>query len=180
MLPAGLPSSACWITPGYLLGDIVTWRMRLDWIERLALALPLGVVILAIPGTMALLLHLTLTQLALGWMITSALVVVAWLIWGVRVPEDELPQRWGWDEIVLFLIIAVAFIAVVPTLNLYKIDGDAYVVNSFSADALAGLPLNETEPLFGTDLALACAWFLTKPCRSSICGRTFPTSIPTL
>ncbi|MCO5199282.1 MAG: tetratricopeptide repeat protein [Anaerolineae bacterium] len=140
------------ITPGYLLGDIVTWRMRLDWIERLALALPLGVVILAIPGTMALLLHLTLTQLALGWMITSALVVVAWLIWGVRVPEDELPQRWGWDEIVLFLIIAVAFIAVVPTLNLYKIDGDAYAVNSFSADALAGLPLNETEPLFGTDL----------------------------
>ena len=28
----------------------------------------------------------------------------------------------------------------------------AYAVASFSADALAGLPLNATEPIFGTDL----------------------------
>ncbi|HXF62020.1 MAG TPA: tetratricopeptide repeat protein, partial [Caldilineaceae bacterium] len=32
------------------------------------------------------------------------------------------------------------------------IDGDAYAVSSFAADALAGLPLNGAEPLFGTDL----------------------------
>ena len=33
-----------------------------------------------------------------------------------------------------------------------RIDGDAYAVNTFAVDALAGLPLNAREPLFGTDL----------------------------
>jgi tetratricopeptide (TPR) repeat protein len=56
------------------------------------------------------------------------------------------------DEIILLLLLAGAFVAIIPTLSLYKIDGDAYAVASFAADALAGLPLNATEPLFGTTL----------------------------
>ena len=78
-IPAQLPLQlASWltfigllITPGYLLADLITWRMEIDWLERLALALPLGVAILAVPGIVALVLHLTISQLTLGWMVAS-------------------------------------------------------------------------------------------------------------
>jgi tetratricopeptide (TPR) repeat protein len=169
-LPSHLPLQvASWltfvallITPGYLLADIITWRMGIDWVERLALAFPLGVAILAVPGTVSLLLHATITQLTTAWMMTTALMLTVWLIhliW-VRtlnrlfVKRTRLAPRTPWtlDEIIMLFLLGVAFIAILPTLSLYKIDGDAYAVNSFVADALAGLPLNASEPLFGTGL----------------------------
>ena len=78
-IPAFLPlHMASWfaflallIAPGYLLGDIITWRLNLDTLERLALALPMGIAIMAIPGATALLLHLDVHQLALGWSLLS-------------------------------------------------------------------------------------------------------------
>ena len=161
-LPALLPlQAASWlafiallITPGYLLGDIITWKLDLDVVERLALALPLGVAILAVPGIIALLLHVDIHQLALGWAVASGAVIISWLFHEAiifsRRPRSQNP--WKVDEIILLGLILIAFVALLPTLNLYKIDGDAFAVNSFSADAIAGLPLNETEPIFGTDL----------------------------
>ena len=161
-LPAVLPLQlASWfafiallITPGYLLGDIITWKLNLDALERLALALPLGMAVLAVPGIMALLLHLNIHELALGWAISSSLVILAWFFHEAwifrRRTHDENP--WKADEILVLSLILIAFIAIMPTLDLYKIDGDAYAVNSFTADAMAGLPLNAKEPLFGTDL----------------------------
>ena len=161
-LPALLPlHAASWlafiallIVPGYLLGDIITWKLDLDIVERMALALPLGAAVLAVPGIISLLLHLDIHQLAFGWAIASGIVIVSWLfneafIYRQR-PEGTNP--WKIDEIFLMGLILVAFIALLPTFNLYKIDGDAFAVNSFSADAMAGLPLNETEPIFGTEL----------------------------
>jgi tetratricopeptide (TPR) repeat protein len=169
-VPARLPlQPASWltflallITPGYFLADLITWRMDLDWLERLALALPLGVACMALPGIGALLLHVTIRELTAGWMVVSALTMAAWLL---HVVWERLLHRlflnraqgapraaWALDEIVLLLLLAGAFAAIVPTLSLYKIDGDAYAVNSFAADALAGLPLNAREPLFGTSL----------------------------
>jgi hypothetical protein len=150
------------ITPGYLLADLITWRMDIDWVERLALAFPLGVAILAVPGIASLLLHATITELTTAWKISTALLLFVWLlhlIW-VRtlnrlfvLRARQAPRTpWALDEIIMLIVLAVAFVAVIPTLSLYKIDGDAYAVNSFAADALAGLPLNATEPLFGTGL----------------------------
>lgn len=162
-LPLLLPvQAASWITflalfiaPGYLLGDLVARRLELDLPERLALAFPLGVAALTPVGMAGLLLHWTVEQLALGWALTSGVVIVAWalawLVWPRR-PASSGGMPWAFDETLLALFLAVVFVVMVPTLNLYKIDGDAYAVNSFSADALAGLPLNATEPLFGTDL----------------------------
>ncbi len=161
-LPALLPMQlASWfafiallITPGYLLGDIITWKLNLDVLERLALALPLGTAVLAIPGTVALVLHLDVHQLAYGWAIVSGIIILGWFFheaWVVKDrPHDE--DHWKAGELLAIGLVLVAFIAIVPTLNLYKIDGDAYAVNSFTADAMAGLPLNQTEPIFGTDL----------------------------
>ncbi len=161
-LPAYLPLQvASWlaflallIAPGYLLGDMITWRLKMDGLERLALALPLGVAVLAVPGTAALLLHLDIHQLALGWALLSGLVIIAWFLHEWRVVGGQRPsvEPWQIDELLLLGLILGAFLFLLPTLNMYKIDGDAYAVNSFSADALAGLPLNETEPIFGTDL----------------------------
>jgi tetratricopeptide (TPR) repeat protein len=169
-IPAQLPLQlASWltfigllITPGYLLADLITWRMEIDWLERLALALPLGVAILAVPGIVALVLHLTISQLTLGWMVASGWMLVVWLTHLIAVrllrrPSGNDARRasrspWAADEIILLLLLGVAFLAILPTLSLHKIDGDAYAVGSFAADALAGLPLNASEPLFGTTL----------------------------
>ncbi len=168
--PAYLPTQiASWltfiallITPGYLLADMITWRMEIDRLERLALALPLGTAIMAVPGIIALLQHLTINGLTAAWIIASASVLIAWLfhkLWTRLLPRwlgrraYQAPHvRWSVDEIILLLWLMFAFVLLVPTLSLYKIDGDAYAVSSFSADALAGLPLNATEPLFGTTL----------------------------
>lgn len=148
------------IMPGYLLADAL-WarlaaRLDLDQIERLALAFPLGMAVLTPAGLAALLLHWTVEQLALGWALTTALVVALWAAATLRRARDGYvrPSQGGWarDEIALGLLLVMAFAVMLPSLTLYKIDGDAYAVNSFAADALAGLPLNQAEPLFGTDL----------------------------
>ena len=159
--PAALPiQPASWLTflallvaPGYLLGELITWRLKLDSLERLALAFPLSVVVLAVPGMYALLLHLRLPELTAGWQITSALVIAVWLVhllWQRRPPAGN--GTWTVDQWIMLAAIAGAFVAILPTLTIYKIDGDAYAVGSFAADALAGLPLNAYEPLFGTQL----------------------------
>jgi hypothetical protein len=164
------------ITPGYLLADLITWRMDIDWVERLALAFPLGVAILAVPGIASLLLHATITELTTAWKISTALLLFVWLlhlIW-VRTLNRLFVLRarqaphtpWALDEIIMLIVLAVAFVAVIPTLSLYKIDGDAYAVNSFAADALAGLPLNATEPLFGTGLGTIVRMVLNQTFRS--------------
>jgi tetratricopeptide (TPR) repeat protein len=142
------------IAPGYLLADMITWRLNLDGIERLALALPMGVAVLAIPGIAALLIHLNIHQLALAWSILSGLVILIWLLHEIFIVRGKRPKAEPWkiDELIFLGLILGAFILLLPTLNLYKIDGDAYAVNSFSADALAGLPLNKEEPIFGSGL----------------------------
>jgi tetratricopeptide (TPR) repeat protein len=144
------------ITPGYLLGDLVTRRLDLDQIERLAMAFPLGMAVVGVPGLVALTLHWTVDQLALGWAVTSGVVVVVWLVKVVQRAaagsRRQMPAPWRGDEIVLAGLVLAAFLTMLPALTLHKIDGDAYAVNSFAADALAGLPLNQSEPLFGTDL----------------------------
>ncbi|MCX6043752.1 MAG: tetratricopeptide repeat protein, partial [Chloroflexi bacterium] len=144
---------AVFITPGWLIAEILTWHLDLDWLERLALAFPLGVAVMAVPGMAALLLHITLAQLNLLWITSSAIVVVAWLIHLVlRRSAPAQSTRWTMDEVILAVLLLAAFVYLLPALNAYKIDGDAYAVATFAADALAGLPLNAREPLFGTDL----------------------------
>ena len=168
-LPAQLPpQAASWlaftglmVVPGYLLADIAGWRLKLDWLEQLALAFPLSIAVLALPGTVVLLRHLTIDELYQGWIIAVNVVLTAWLIHSAWIRFPALFEHpagrpahtpWRVDEVVLAVLLACLFIAMLPLLNLAKIDGDAYAVNAFAADALAGLPLNATEPLFGTDL----------------------------
>ncbi|MDQ3248324.1 MAG: tetratricopeptide repeat protein, partial [Chloroflexota bacterium] len=146
---------ALFITPGYLLAELLTRRLDLDWLERSALAFPLGVAVMAVPGLAALLLHRTLVELTAGWVIASALVIIVWIFhWSRRQLAPPQPPAqstpWTTDEWLLLGLLVAAFAYSLPLLNLPKIDGDAYAVGSFAADALAGLPLNAREPLFGT------------------------------
>ena len=141
------------VTPGYLLAEMIVWRSDLDWIERLALAFPLSIVVLSVPGMVALLQHGTLTDLIYGWQIAGAVVAGGWFahfLW--RRNQGNQTDPWTWDQIALLLVVGAAYILALPTLAQYKIDGDAYAVSSFTADALAGLPLNAAEPVFGTNL----------------------------
>lgn len=171
-IPLGLPSllascltfTALLITPGLLLADLIAWRLNLDQAEQLALALPFGMAILSLPGMTALLLHLTLNDLVRGWFVISGAVIVVWSLWRSNVPgfsklfgkrssvSAQPSTPWAIDELLLLVFILVLFAVILPTLSLPRIDGDAYAVNTFAVDALAGLPLNAKEPLFGTDL----------------------------
>lgn len=162
--PAALPlQAASWltflallITPGYLLGDIITRGMRLDWLERLAIAFPLGLAILSVPGLVALLIHETIDGLAVGWVAASTVTVVAWIVFtawtAIRRKGWAVAEPWTAPEMALLVLLILAFLVSIPALDLYKIDGDAYAVGSFAADAMAGLPLNSVEPLFNTQL----------------------------
>ena len=163
-LPGLLPQQlASWlaflaliITPGYLLGDLLVRTSRLDWIERLAIAFPLGIAVLGVPGMLTLLRHGTVTGLAVGWTVVSATLILAWVglvLWEVLRGVPGAPaDRWTWAELLTLAVVGVLFLLGVPALTLHKLDGDAYAVGSFAADALAGLPLNGAEPLFGTNL----------------------------
>ncbi|MFN8440870.1 MAG: tetratricopeptide repeat protein [Caldilineaceae bacterium] len=139
------------IAPGYWLGEILWNRPDFDWLERWALAFSLGVVVMSVPGMGALLLHGTLDQLVLGWIATATLVLLIWLftLWW-RPKKTQLTNPWTLDQALLLLLIVGGLALALPLLTLEKIDGDAYAVGSFTADALAGLPLNASEPLFGT------------------------------
>ncbi len=152
-LASWLTFFALFITPGWLIAEILTWHLDLDWLERLALAFPLGVAVMAVPGMAALLAHLTLPQLNVLWIAASVVVVIGWLIHlALRRTAPAQSTRWTMDEVILLVLLLAAFLYFLPALNLYKIDGDAYAVGTFAADALAGLPLNAREPLFGTNL----------------------------
>jgi tetratricopeptide (TPR) repeat protein len=145
------------ITPGYLLGEMITWRLDLDLLERLALAMPLGVCVMALPGMVAMLAHLTIDELATAWTLTVGGLIIAWLFHLLLLRQGSFPSRrypWSWDEVALLLLLVAAFVYIYPTLSLYKMDGDAYAVASFTADALTGRPLNATEPILGTGRSL--------------------------
>ena len=91
------------VTPGYLLGELATWRLRLDSIERLALAFPLSIVVLAVPGMIALLRHQTIVELANGWIsrqplswyLVCAAIDTAQAV-GPRRTLDRGSTRLGW------------------------------------------------------------------------------------
>lgn len=106
---------------------------------------------MAVPGMVALLLHFTLEQLTLLWVGAVVVVIVAWFVHLVlrRTPPAQ-GVRWANDEQIL-LVLHALLLSIVPP-HLYKIDGDAYAVGTFAADTLAGLPLNASEPLFGTTI----------------------------
>ena len=161
-LPAYLPlQAASWltfvallITPGYFLTEIITWHLKLDWLERLTLAFPLGLAALALPGLIVVVLHLTIQELELGWILTVDLLLIAWLVhsrWR-RTRARFQNCGWAWNEVVMLLLLAAIFVYIFPALSTYKIDGDAYTFLAFVNDALSGQPMNVTEPLFGTDL----------------------------
>jgi hypothetical protein len=80
-LPPDLASPAVFlgliVAPGYLLGDLLSRRWRPDTLERLALAFPAGIAVLAIPGMIALYRSLTLPQLVTSWTAASGIVVGA-------------------------------------------------------------------------------------------------------
>lgn len=161
-LPSHLPIQvASWLTflalliaPGYCLGDMITWRLDLDWIEKLALALPLSVVVIALPGMISMLAHLTVYQLTAGWQFVSWLLLLVWAfhVWRVQRQIPRSGSPWTWDQVIMLLLLIAAFVYIFPTLCLYKIDGDAYTFIAFARDALSGAPMNVNEPLFGTEL----------------------------
>ena len=92
------------VTPGYLLGDLLISNTRLDWVERLAIAFPLGIAVLGIPGMVSLLGHGTVTQLAIGWTVVSAAVILVWVAFVVWM---ALVRALSAHHVVLLTVLAV-------------------------------------------------------------------------
>src|SRR5262245_50600055 len=142
------------IMPGYLLAEILTWQIELDWLERLALAFPLGIAAMAPVGETVLLAHFNVQVLAVGWILTAIVVLALWIF--LRLRRGEGPAydyvRWSWDEAVMLLLLVGGFVYCYPVLMANKIDGDLYDFLSFISVPLTGAPINATEPLFNTTL----------------------------
>ncbi len=146
------------ITPGYLLASLITRRLNLDSLQRLALAFPFGVAVLAVPGLLALIQNMTVDDLANGWRLTSFIVVAVWF---ARELSAGFPDTWsrpatseGWSrtEQLLLLLLLLAFVIMLPALTAYRVDGDLLTFLTKVSDALDGQRMNVTEPMFGTDL----------------------------
>lgn len=162
-VPAFIPiQAASWltftallITPGYLLADMLGWRLGFDIMEKLGLAMPLGIAVLAVPGIFALLRHQTLIGLATGWAIISGFIIFGWVVFTLfyfsKQSQIRQPPPWAIDEQLMLLFLLGLFLLGMPALTQAKMDGDALAVSTFTAEALAGLPLNGQEPLFGTE-----------------------------
>jgi tetratricopeptide (TPR) repeat protein len=142
------------IMPGYLVADMVTWQLDLDWIERLALAFPLGITAMAPVGETVILAHFNVQVLAVGWVLTAAVILAAWIFLRLRRGTGPASDRtpWHWDEGVLLLLLIGAFVYSYSVLTANKIDGDLYTFLAYASTPLTGAPINATEPLFNTTL----------------------------
>jgi tetratricopeptide (TPR) repeat protein len=142
------------LAPGYFLALLLTWHLEMDWLDRLAMSFPLGIAALTPSGLLALLLHLTADKLLYGWLITTVVIILAWMV--VASKRGEIAPRpkakWARDEIVLLVALLVSFLVMWPALTVYRVDGDLFTFLTKVSDALTGAPMNVTEPIFGTDL----------------------------
>jgi tetratricopeptide (TPR) repeat protein len=161
-LPSQIPMQvASWlafigilIIPGYLLTSIFSYYHPFEFLERLALSLPIGLAAFSIPGLIVMVLHRAYSELLLSWLVTTALIFLASLIFQFAKRKSAFPKIKAWtvDEIVLVIILASAFIAVLPILNSLSVDGDLLTYISSLADNVAGKPFALVDPMFGTNL----------------------------
>lgn len=153
-LASWLAFAALVLAPGFMLALLLTWRLELDWIDRLALSFPLGVAALIPSGLLSLLLHLTADKLLYGWLLTTLAIILTWIVVaahrGAISPKAHAP--WRRDEIILLFGLLAAFAVVWPALTVYRVDGDLFTFLTKVSDALTGAPMNVTEPIFGTNL----------------------------
>src|SRR5258708_9707416 len=142
------------IMPGYLLADILTWQLDLDWIERLALAFPLGIAAMAPIGETVILAHLDVHVLAVGWVLSAMVVPAVWIFLSLRRSYGPACDRspWHWDEAVMLLLLVGGFVYSFSLLTANIIDGDLYSFLAYISSPLTGTPINATEPLFTTTL----------------------------
>lgn len=163
-LPAALPlQTAGWVSfivllivPGYFLTAAVTARLNLDGLERAAIALPIGIALLAVPGIYSLTLHKTKDVLLVGWQIMAGLSLVVFVfVRHVRpVGERFAGAPWKANELLLAALLVGAFIYAYPTLATPTMDGDLFTFMAGVSDARMGKPFNLTEPLFGSGLGV--------------------------
>ena len=55
-------------------------------------------------------------------------------------------------QIVLLLLLVATFIYILPTLGIYKVDGDIYSFLAYVRDGLSGRPMNVSEPMFNSGM----------------------------
>jgi tetratricopeptide (TPR) repeat protein len=99
-------------------------------------------------------LHFTIQGLLFGWLIAVGFVIVAYLFHITYKTRSSSIKKnpWKIDEIIFLVLIIAGYFIIFPVFTSYKIDGDFYTFLTKVSDALAGKPMNITEPIFGTDL----------------------------
>jgi len=161
-LPKKIPmQAASWwvflailILPGYLLTSIFRFFHPLEFLERLALSLPVGMAAFSLPGLFVMVLHRTYMDLLIGWLATTTIIIVACLLfqfanWKIKLPKIE---PWTVDELVLVGLLVIAFFTLLPILTSASIDGDLITYMSLVNDGFSGKPFGLDDPMFGSSL----------------------------
>lgn len=161
-LPKQMPmQAASWwvflailILPGYLLTSIFRFFYPLEFLERLALSLPVGMAAFSLPGLFIMVLHRTYMDLLIGWLATTTIIIVVSLLFQFSKWKSVFPkiEPWTADELVLVGLLAVAFLALLPILTSASIDGDLVTYMSLVNDGYAGKPFGLDDPMFGSSL----------------------------
>lgn len=144
------------IVPGYFLTAAITARLPLDTLERAAIALPLGIALLAVPGIFSLTLHKTKDVLLVGWQVMAGLSLAIYILTRRLQQPGELAAGVPWkaNELLLAALLVGAFVVAYSTLAIPAMDGDLFTFMAGVSDARMGKPLNLTEPLFGSGLGV--------------------------
>lgn len=144
------------VVPGLVLQAVLLKGSALGPVERLAVAMPLGLGIVALPGLIALERHADLQEFAVLHSVVATLACgVAMLFWRSDQPADSSDESGGPGRFLLMglLLVMAGGILTAPLWAEGRIsaDFDDWTYFAYASDHIDTNELNASEPFLGTD-----------------------------
>lgn len=144
------------VVPGAVLQAVLLQGSNTGPLERLAIALPLGLGVVAIPGLLVLERHTDLQEFAVLHAFFAALVCgVSMLFWRRELQDEPGAESGGPGRFLLFavLLVVVAGIVTTPLWAKGRIaaDFDDWTYFAYANDYIESDEINAVEPFLGTE-----------------------------
>ena len=168
------------VLPGAVLQAVLLRGSSLGPLERLAIALPLGLGVIAIPGLLVLERHTDLQEFAVLHTVFATLACGAsMLFWRGKQQDEPRADSGGPGRFLLFavLLVAVAGIVTTPLWANGRIsaDFDDWTYFAYANDYVESSEINSTEPFLGTGDSVnprmrSNVWVLTQAQVADVAG----------